>query len=497
MILTNRRHRLIFICLAGMEMAWLTPLLLLLLYAQRRWRGDLALPVPTPLALFGVLWISLLLLMLALDVLQKRDLESPRFEFSVLALLLLTSLLAIRFGLYTRALLTDGAWLVNTANAIFNFQRGLRPELLFFLTMLFLWQRAASASSRDLGFFSVGVSFRLGILLLIAGGSFLVTIVPAPLAAVQFLWLYLVLGLSAVALSRIDQHALRGFDSAGVMLPAGRLAQLLVIITLVVGATALLAGWLTPQGLLRLAQQWMPLWLFLARILRAVLDAVFWVVAPVLEWLLELLVRLFRNSELLSRLDTILQNMQATPLDPQLAGQPTPDPIPPWIWTAGRYALVLVVLMTLTALVLVVLGRVRQVRPSDQDEAAAGEALTFGGGSLRRGLQRLRRLGRLVRRYGLGSQLLAAISVQNLYANLTRLARQRGFGRPPALSPDDYVPLLAQAFPGQNAALQRLTLAYMRVHYGDHPVAENELAQLRADFRAIQETPRQENRQPG
>ena len=31
-----------------------TPLLLLLLYAQRRWRGDLALPVPTPLALFGV-----------------------------------------------------------------------------------------------------------------------------------------------------------------------------------------------------------------------------------------------------------------------------------------------------------------------------------------------------------------------------------------------------------------------------------------------------------
>lgn len=497
MILTNRRHRLIFICLAGMEMAWFTPLLLLLLHAQRRWRGDLALPVPTPLALFGVLWISLILLMLALDVLQKRDLESPRFELSVLALLLLTSLLAIRFGLYTRALLTDGAWLRNTADAIFNFQRGLRPELLFFLTMLFLWQRAASASSRDLGFFSVGVSFRLGILLLIVGGSLLVSVAPQPLAAVQFLWLYFVLGLSAVALSRIDQHATRGYDSAGVMLPTGRLAQLLAIIAGVVGATALLAGWLTPQGQLRLVQQLLPLWLFLAKILRFILDAIFWLVAPVLEWLLELLVRLFRDSDLLTRLDGILQNMQVAPLDTQIATQPTPDPIPPWIWVAARYALVLVVLTLMVALVLVVLGRVRRGRSADQDEAAAGEALTLGGGSLRRGLQRLRRLARLVRRYGLGSQLLAAISVQNLYANLTRLARQRGFGRPPALSPDDYLPLLAQAFPGQDAALQRLTLAYMRVHYGDHPVAENELAQLRADFRAIQETPRQENRQPG
>jgi len=53
------------------------------------------------------------------------------------------------------------------------------------------------------------------------------------------------------------------------------------------------------------------------------------------------------------------------------------------------------------------------------------------------------------------------------------------------------VPLLAQAFPGQDIALQRLTLAYMRVHCGDHPITQSELTQLRADFRAIQETPQQ------
>ncbi len=64
------------------------------------------------------------------------------------------------------------------------------------------------------------------------------------------------------------------------------------------------------------------------------------------------------------------------------------------------------------------------------------------------------------------------------------------------LSPDEYLPILNQALPGQDVALQRLTRAYMRVHYGDHPISEGELSQIRADFRAIQETPRQVNRQP-
>ena len=146
--------------------------------------------------------------------------------------------------------------------------------------------------------------------------------------------------------------------------------------------------------------------------------------------------------------------------------------------------------------VLLMLGRVRRSRVSDQAEDVAHEDLTFGGNSLRRGWRRLRNLARLVRRYGLGSQLLAAISVQNLYANLTRLARQRGFARPPAVAPDEYLPILHQAFPGQDVALQRLTLAYMRVYDGDHPINESELAQLRADFRAIQAMPRRGHKIP-
>jgi hypothetical protein len=88
----------------------------------------------------------------------------------------------------------------------------------------------------------------------------------------------------------------------------------------------------------------------------------------------------------------------------------------------------------------------------------------------------------LARRYGIGRSLLAAISVQNLYANITRLASKRGFPRPPATPPDRYLPTLEQAFPNSEAELARLTNAYMRVHYGEVPATDEEMQQLRDDY---------------
>jgi hypothetical protein len=90
-------------------------------------------------------------------------------------------------------------------------------------------------------------------------------------------------------------------------------------------------------------------------------------------------------------------------------------------------------------------------------------------------------------RFGVGRHLLAAISVENLYANLCRLARRRGYGRRPAQPPDDYLPVLVEAFGGHEEALARLTTAYMRVHYGDRPIAPAELAALRADYLGVLE----------
>ena len=93
----------------------------------------------------------------------------------------------------------------------------------------------------------------------------------------------------------------------------------------------------------------------------------------------------------------------------------------------------------------------------------------------------------LVRRFGVGRELLAAISVQNIYANVCRIARQRGHPRRISQPPDSYLPVLAQAFPGQDERLSRITAAYMRVHYGEKAVPTEELASLRNDYRLLME----------
>jgi hypothetical protein len=95
----------------------------------------------------------------------------------------------------------------------------------------------------------------------------------------------------------------------------------------------------------------------------------------------------------------------------------------------------------------------------------------------------------LVQKFGVSGQLLAAISVQNLYANLCRLAAREGHPRRPATPPDTYLPTLVAVFGKDDAdraaALGRLTDAYMRVHYGDQPITAQELRELQADYRQI------------
>jgi hypothetical protein len=157
-----------------------------------------------------------------------------------------------------------------------------------------------------------------------------------------------------------------------------------------------------------------------------------------------------------------------------------------------RYGLVMLMIAIVLGLIWLFFIRTSQRRLEDEAEEVSSERVTLGGNMLGRGLDRLRNLVDLVRRYGVGSQLLAAISIQNIYANMSRLASGRGFPRPAAQPPDDYLPTLAQAFPNRTQEIERITAAYMRVEYGDRILDEGELSALRADYRRLRESP--ENR---
>jgi hypothetical protein len=243
----------------------------------------------------------------------------------------------------------------------------------------------------------------------------------------------------------------------------------------------------TPDTIKRFLLAWLrPLWTLLSPVLQLLLR----LLEPVIIWLVDMLSGLLAGldwsfaAQFLESLGQRMAEGQTAPPE-----QVTPVVWPPWIWSILRYLLVLLAIALALGLVLIFLERVSARSDGrEESEEEESEELSLGGAALARGVRWLRDMAGLVRRFGLSQQLLAAISVQNLYANLCRLARQRGYPRHPAQPPDDYLPVLAQAFPSQLEALARITAAYMRVHYGDLPVSPAELAQLRQDYHKVQQS---------
>ena len=298
---------------------------------------------------------------------------------------------------------------------------------------------------------------------------------------VGFLWLYFALGLIAVSIARISEKASEA-QSAGKALPMRRFAQLLLAAGVTIGAAWLLSTVFTPAGIRRFFHLFDPVWRLVSPLAFALLMVIGQALNPLLLWFEAFILRLLRNSN--------LSGFEIAPVAPAATEPSFLAKIPAWIPNLLVDALVvvgiIVAVLALTGFLVLYLERVRKSGLRDEDEEEGAERVTAGG-ILERGTRALRNAAGLIRRFGLGTHLLAAISVQNIYANVSRLARDRGYPRRPAQPPDDYLPVLVGALGGFEDQLARITAAYMRVHYGDHPVSRAELTQLREDYRAVRE----------
>ncbi len=439
-----------------------------------------------PLALYAAFLGTMLLYMLAADLLNRFYVEFPWREAIMALLILGTSLLMVRVALYPRSAPGDLRWLGGSFGAMFNFTRGRRPELALILINALIWFRVASNTDREFTFFRVGLSFRMGMLAAILGGGLLAHRMPAleGVALLYFL-LFFGFGLTAVSLARMDEKALAADHSSGALLPWPRLAQIIITVAVTLGVGWLAALIYTPRNLRTVLDWFSPLWRLLGLILGRLLLLLALALAPLMDALIRFFRRLFDK---LGVYDTVTlpepiqipesNNVVQFDLGGTLARS---APL--------RYGLVLVGILVVLAIIWIFFARTRQRARSDEAEEYAGEALEVDGNLLRRGLDRLRNWADMVRRYGVGNRLLAAISVENIYANTGRLARRRGYPRHRSQPPDEYLPVLEQAFPGCKEELVRITTAYMRVEYGDLPANADELAQLRTDFARLRQAP--------
>jgi hypothetical protein len=336
-----------------------------------------------------------------------------------------------------------------------------------------LWWRVAGYTDRSLTFTGVGLSFRLGMLLVIAGSALLSSWSGESSSAILYLLIFFAFGLIAVALARIDQKAIGAANSSGALLPWDRFAQLWLVTLSILAAALAIATVYTPAVLRSVLSWFGPAGLLLQWLLAQIAFMIFWLLTPLLEWLAA------RIQAMMAEAPPVELPENVPPPEPVGLGEVVQQ------FTLLRYCIGAAILFVALALILFFFVRMAQrERSGDQEETD----LTEGGlrpGGFRLGLDRLKNWFALLGRYGGGSQLLAAISVENIYANLARLARRKGYPRHPAQGPDRYLPVLNQAFPGYEAELAAITTAYLHVRYAERPITPQELESLRAAYLTI------------
>jgi hypothetical protein len=461
--------------LASLEMLCLVPVLFAL---HRPLRLD-------ALAVWVGLWVVQCLWILAVDLLSAAQADAPEEGQSgssedhvaalIFASILVSSVILVRVLLYPTTPLGQFTWIGAAMRGLVSFEEGIGPELLVILTNILLWQRALQSGTPNLHFHGLTArvrrlwSFSLGAAVYVTLIS-PIDLLPPALAAFP-------IGLMCLVVGRSDEKATAA-GSVGRPLRWWHMAELAIVVLAVWGFGLMLSA--APTA-----------WLV------SFLDIVFGLILlGVLQVLLVLVFLLY--PVVLEIVGFFMRAFDVTDVTPPSLEEPGAflseeipliraiEQLPPWALDLLRIGALVLVLMGAALLVTIIWRAARPRRYGSVQRERSRWALPDGS-FLRQGLARVQDVLALARQIGIGQQLLAATSVRNIYANLTRMATQRGYPRQKHQPPDRYVDDMARAFVGFEQPLQRITAAYMRVHYGDHPIERAELEQIQSDYREIRD----------
>ncbi len=447
----------LFVSLWAMETAWTTPFFAALVPKARQF------PLTAVAAGIGVTILAFMLLVRWLEV---QEIEAPAYQLLLLGLVVLTAVV----------------WLLALGVNPLRPSDLVTKDSAFLLLFLFLfWWRSIQLVQRENLFRVVSAEFRQGVLLLLAGGLFFIFEIKGSIA--PFVIIFFAGGLMSLALTRLGTKSAVGGHVVQRLGWRG-LGAIAAVVLAVLAVGILFAQAYSIEGFAFLRHLFAPEIDFLDRLLTKALYALFQWIGP----LMDRLILYFQHL-----IESLPKEQRPTVQTPSIGvgGQTTSSKLLEMMQTL-KY--VCGGILVLSALVLLALWmekvgrREKRERPGASEEAVS---VPMGaGGALGKGWSRVKDLFGLVRRYGIGRELLDAISVHNIYANVERLAARRGLPRRPAETPYEYLPRLATIFPGHEEALRHITEAYVRVHYGGRVVGGEELARLRAEWEALKASPR-------
>jgi hypothetical protein len=344
------------------------------------------------------------------------------------------------------------------------------PALLAVAVMIFLWYRGIRVGTTLITPVRASFGFRLGILVMI-----LLCLIPnnrLQSDLISLLPLFFYMGLLAAALARaaslrLNRDAQRSSFGAGWLGFTGALGAI------VSGTGFLIALLLAGFGVEGAA-----------RILRGIFGAIFVVfvviVTPilyVLEWLLRPLAELIQSLALTVR-QSQFQNQFAQ--IPDASSSQNLRQLAILLDILKYLCLGLIILAVVAGLFMLLRNRATSMGSGGEDrEDLENEGLMDGlRGLLRRGLGKLQNTLGALAQFGVGRDLLQALTIRRLYARLIVRATGLGFPRDPAQTPFEYQDKLRQAFPGFPSEVEMITQAYVNVHYGELPESREALSDV-------------------
>jgi hypothetical protein len=461
----NWRNELLFVAMAGIELLWMTPFALLFL------PGAVELTGPKVAAFLTAHFLAALLLTRTLIHFHAGD-GAMRLSFAVgLALALF---LTLRFALPLDTL-GSRAPLFTSGQLFFS------PALITVGVVIWLWYRGQSLAMATITPSRAGFGLRLGIIALIGAG-----LLPDPRiqrAVLLILPLYFFDGLAASSLARAaNLRVRRDMERSGFGLGwIGFVGILSAAISVIGFGAALLLGGTSFDAILNVLGNIVGGILeFIASIFLPIAQAIAGLISTGINALAGRMVNVFGCTSIP---DLLHQAVQRNPTASFLlvancgrVGVATRSSgssdtlLQQIVANAPTACMVIGTVLTFIVLLLLMRGRGRRNRQSDEERESLGSSAILDGlkATLQRGLDAARDMFGTLSRFGL-SGAINAFTIRRLYRRLVALATARGYPRGDSQTPDEYRRLLYEAFPGFATDIDSLTRAYVNAHYGELP----------------------------
>ncbi len=461
-----------------METAYIIPYLAALV-PDRAWR-------PAWSTMVLLIWSVLLIHVYATRMIFASMKQFRSRGLTSAGVAVLTWFLLTKIWVYPQVPLFADYWLLSTLASVPH-MTAFPPEIALFLVAFFLWWRGINIGNSNLDFRQLAYQFRLQLLFL-AGGMVLLQAIDRSYTPLP-IWLFFGAGTLMLALQRMEAIGQisgktgRQFDRRWLILLSFSSSILLLF-------GALLRGIFSERDISAMMEWLSPLFGLIGWAIVIALEAFLRFMTPLLTWLI-------RTIALPATQGTPTPATPATPNFTFGESQAATGP-PPWmhvLFSIFGYTTIALLILSIAFLITLTLYRRHPggqvIAESHKDLSPDGLLGEENEVFWSKHLQRLRRLWEQLRHIRSGAQLLAAISIRNIYANVSRLAARQGHPRRPAETPYEYLSSLQAAFPESAGELSRITEAYVQVEYGRIPTGRGTLAALRRDWQNIRDAARE------